>query len=198
LVLTQTASTFSTNSLSNGDLVYAVLTSNQACSIGSPASSNSLSTSLIPLPTLSFSSIALCPESTYLITKTTSVPVDNGWSITGANTVNNGYVTAGTNQGSFIVSYTDGCAQTVSATVGVASTSNLPVISDGKISFKLNNSNPQPQGPTASLYTGYNGTNYYSSTRPASTGYYRANNVSANNAGCPYPFYIFRCSTCPD
>jgi hypothetical protein len=152
------------------------------------------------LPTLSLGSISLCAEATYLITKTTSMPVDNGWTVSGTITVNNGYVTAGTNTGSnYTVSYTDGCAQTASATVIVNNSNNgVTAITDGLASYKINNTNPIPQGPTASLYVGYNGFNYTSATKPTNTGFYRANNVSGSNAGCPFPFEIFRCTTCPD
>jgi len=153
------------------------------------------------LPSLSFGSISLCADATYLITKTTSMPVDNGWSVSGTITVNNGYVTAGTTPGLYTLSYTDGCLQTVSATVTVANTSSIPAITNGQSSYKISNSNPQPQGPLGSgnvNYVGYNGFNYYSTTKPTNTGFYKANNQSGNNAGCPYPFYIFRCTTCPD
>ena len=151
------------------------------------------------LPTLSLGSISLCTEATFLITNTTSMPVDNGWSVSGTITVNNGYITAGTTPGSYSVSYTDGCAQTASATVTVNNSDNgVTAITDGQASYKINNTNPIPQGPTASLYMGYNGFNYSSTTRPINTGFYRANNVSGSSAGCPYPFYIFRCTTCPD
>jgi len=150
------------------------------------------------LPTLSVSSISLCAEATYLITKTTSMPVDNGWSVSGTITVNNGYVTAGTTTASnYTVSYTDGCAQTASATVTVNNSDISPAIT-GQASYKISNTNPIPQGPTASLYVGYNGYNYFSATKPTNTGYYKANNQSGSSAGCPYPFYIFRCTTCPD
>jgi hypothetical protein len=142
----------------------------------------------------------LCKDATYLISLTVSNSY-NGWS-TSSNTitVNNGYVTAGTSTGPYTVSYTDACAQTVSATVTVGDSDISPAIIDGQASYKINNTNPIPQGPTASLYVGYNGYNYFSATKPINTGYYRANNVdlSTKTAGCPYPFYIFRCTTCPD
>jgi len=148
------------------------------------------------LPSLSYNSISLSNESTYLINKTTSVSSNESWSVTGANTVNNGYITAGTTPGTYIVSYTDGCAQTVSATVTVASTSILPAITDGQASYKFNNN---PQGPLGSgdvIYMGYNGFNYSSTTRPTKPGFYRANNVSGSNAGSPFEYDIFRCTTC--
>ena len=74
----------------------------------------------------------------------------------------------------------------------------MPANACGLASYKINNTNPIPQGPTASLYVGYNGFNYTSATKSTNTGYYKANNQSVNSAGCPYPFYIFRCTTCPD
>jgi len=151
------------------------------------------------LPTISVSSISLCAESTYLIAKTTSISNNESWSVSGTITVNNGYVTAGTTQGTYTVSYTDGCAQTVSASVTVGNSDNgVSGVSGGQASYKISNSSPIPQGPTANVYVGYNGFNYYSTTKPTNTGYYKANNQSGNNAGCPYPFYIFRCTTCPD
>jgi hypothetical protein len=170
-----------------------------ATSTGATDATTTVSGTVLAKPTLSTSSILLCAEATYLITKTTVIPVDNGWS-TSSNTitVNNGYVTAGTATGNYTVSYTDGCAQTVSASVTVNNLNNATAITEGQAQYKINNTIPIPQGPSASLYIGYNGTNYYSATRPTNTGFYKANNQSTNNAGCPYPFYIFRCATCPD
>ena len=148
------------------------------------------------LPALAFNSIALCNESTFLITNTTSVSNNESWTVTGANTVNNGYITAGTTPGDYEVGYTDGCAQTVSATVYVAPTSNLPAITDGQASYKFDGT---PKGPSsASYYMGYNGFNYSSTTRPTKPGFYKANNQSEAEAGCPYTFYIIRCTTCSD
>jgi hypothetical protein len=147
-------------------------------------------------PTLSSSAISLCNESTYFITKTTVQPVDNGWSITGPNTVSNGYVTAGTAAGTYTVSYTDGCAQTASATVIVSSTSLLPAIADGQVAYKFDGS---PKGPlSASYFVGYNGFSYLSPNRPSDVGFYMANIQSGNNAGCPYRYYIFNCTNCPN
>jgi hypothetical protein len=122
------------------------------------------------------------------------MPVDNGWSVTGSNSVNNGFLTAGTISGTYTVSYTDGCAQTASATVTVNNSNNgVTTITDGQASYKFNNT---AQGPSANVYIGYNGFNYTSATKPTNTGFYKANNQSGNSAGCPYPFYIFRCTTC--
>lgn len=145
-------------------------------------------------PTLSYNSISLCTESTYLVAVSTVRPVDNGWSATGPNTMNNGYVTAGTTAGTYTVSYTDACAQTASATLIVSSTSTLPAISDGQVSYKFDGS---PKGPSsASYFVGYNGFTYLSPNKPSNVGFYLANIQSGNNAGCPYRFYIFNCTTC--
>jgi hypothetical protein len=148
------------------------------------------------LPALAFNSIALCNESTFLITNTTSVSNNESWTVSGNINVNNGYVTAGTIPGDYEVGYTDGCAQTVSATVYVAPTSSLPAITDGQASYKFDGT---PKGPSsASYYMGYNGFNYSSPTRPTKPGFYKANNQSEAEAGCPTQFYIFRCTTCSD
>jgi hypothetical protein len=172
-----------------------------ASSTGATDATTNIIGTVLAKPTLSTSSISLCKESTYLITKTTVMPVDNGWSASGPIAVNNGYVTAGTTPGSnYTVSYTDGCAQTVSATVTVLD-SNDPsltglAITDTKVAFKFNGS---PQGPSAVLtvnYIGYDGYTYSSQNQPTQVGFYKANIQSGNNAGCPNRFYIFNCTTC--
>jgi hypothetical protein len=200
-------STYLWSTTDNSATITPSLSSNTTYTVtGTSAAGCSNITSVIltveTLPTLSVSSISLCAEATYLITKTTSMPVGNGWSVSGTITVNNGYVTAGSTTAlNYTVSYTDGCAQTASATVTVGTTSSLPVISNGQASYKISNSNPQPQGPLGLgnvNYVGYNGFTYYSTSRPTNTGFYKANNQSDSEAGCPYPFYIFRCTTCPD
>ena len=167
-----------------------------ATSTGASDVTTTVSGTILANPTLSTYAIIICKEATYLITKTTDMSLNGSWAVSGTITVNNGYVTAGTNAGNYVVSYTDGCA-TVSATVAVGDSDISPAIT-GEASYKINNTNPIPQGPTASLYVGYNGYNYFSATKPTNTGYYKANNQSGTSAGCPYPFYIFRCTTCPD
>jgi hypothetical protein len=167
------------------------------------SSSTTVSSTTLSSPSFNVSSYTICKESSYLISLTideNSVINSNGWS-TSSNAISvngSGYVTAGTVTGTYSVSYSDACAQTVSANVTVSSTSTLPAITDGLASYKFNNN---PQGPLGSgdvIYMGYNGFNYYSATKPTKPGFYRANNVSGNSAGCPYAFYIFRCTTCPD
>lgn len=141
----------------------------------------------------------ICSEGTYSVSITTS-NYSNGWSVSSPNiSVNStGYVTAGTITGTYTLTYTDACAQSISRNVIVNNSNNAPAITYGQASYKISNSNPQPQGPTANIYVGYNGFNYYSATQPTNTGFYKANNQSGSSAGCPYPFYIFRCTTCPD
>jgi hypothetical protein len=166
------------------------------------SSTTTVSSTIVSAPTFTGgSTYNLCTDATYLISLTVANSY-NGWSTSSSTiTVNNGYVTAGTATGNYTVSYTDGCAQTVSASITVNNSNNgVTAIADGLTSYKINNTNPIPQGPTASLYVGYNGFNYYSATKPTNTGYYKANNIDTATAaaGCPYPFYIFRCTTCPD
>ncbi len=172
-----------------------------ATTIGVSDVSASLNGTVLSMPVLSTNAISLCSEATYLITKTTAIPVDNGWTVSGAITVNNGYVTAGTSAGSYTVSYTDGCAQTVSATVVVTTNSSLPAITDGQTSYRISTINPQPQGPLGSgtvNYVGYNGFNYYSTSRPTNPGFYKVNNFDNGtaSAGCPYSFAIYSCTNC--
>ena len=165
------------------------------------SSTTTVSSTTVAAPTFAVTGpYIVCSEGTYAVSLTVANSY-NGWS-TSSPTISvnsNGYVTAGTVTGNYTVSYTDACAQTVSATITVNNSDNgVTAIADGLASYKINNANPLPQGPTASLYIGYNGFNYTSATKPTNTGYYKANNQSGSSAGCPYPFYIFRCTTCPD
>jgi hypothetical protein len=193
--------TYTWSTLENTSLINPSITTNTTYTVtGISAAGCSNITSVIitveSLPALSYNSISLSYESTYLITKTTSVSSNESWTVSGNINVNNGYVTAGTIPGDYEVGYTDGCAQTVSATVYVAPTSSLPAITDGLASYKFNNN---PQGPLGSgnvIYMGYNGFNYSSTTRPTKPGFYKANNVSGNSAGSPFEYDIFRCTTC--
>lgn len=156
-----------------------------------------ISRTVLSKPSLSTSAISLCSDATYLITKTSAIPaVGNGWTVSGAITVNDGCVTAGATPGNYTVSYTDGCAQTASSTVLVSPTSNLSVITDGQASYKFDGT---PKGPSsASYFMGYNGFTYSSPEKPTNTGFYKANNQFGSEGGCPFTFYIFRCTTCPD
>ena len=171
-----------------------------ANSSGLTPATTTVSSTTVAAPTFSVTGpFTICSEGTYAVSLTVANSY-NGWT-TSSNAISvnsSGYVTAGTVSGTYSVSYSDACAQTTSATVTVSSTSTLPAITDGIASYKFNNN---PQGPLGSgnvNYVGYNGFNYTSATKPTNTGFYKANNQSGNNAGCPYPFYIFRCTTCPD
>jgi uncharacterized protein (TIGR02145 family) len=85
---------------------------------------------------------------------------------------------------------------TVSASITVESDSELSIIDPlAQAAYKINNN---PQGPIGGTinYVGYNGFNYSSQTRPINSGFYKASLQSGNEAGCPYQFYIYRCSTC--
>jgi len=85
---------------------------------------------------------------------------------------------------------------TVSASITVGSSSELSITDPlAQASYKINNN---PQGPIGGTinYVGYNGFNYSSQTRPINSGFYKASMQSGNEAGCPYQFYIYRCSTC--
>jgi hypothetical protein len=186
--------------------VSGTITALSTSSGSSVSSTTTVSSTTVAPPTLNSSSYTLCSQASYPISLTidpNSFPRTNGWSTSSANiSVNNyGYVTAGTTIGSYTVSYTDACSQTASATIVVNSSDNsITPVTDGQSSYKINNTSPIPQGPTASLYMGYNGYDYSSSTKPTNPGFYRANNVDLTNktAGCPYPFLIFRCTTCPN
>lgn len=172
-----------------------------ASSLGATNATTTVSSTTRAAPLFSVTGpYTICSEGTYAVSLTVANSY-NGWS-TSSPTISvnsSGYVTAGTVTGNYTVSYTDACAQTASATITVNNSDNsVTSIAGGQASYKINNTNPIPQGPTASLYVGYNGYNYFSATKPTNTGYYKANNQSGSSAGCPFPFQIFRCTTCPD
>ena len=144
----------------------------------------------------------ICSEGTYSISLTVTNSY-NGWSSSASNVASvnsSGFVTAISPTGSANITFTDACGNSVTQSINIVSpnSNSVSAVSDGQASYKINNTNTIPQGPTASLYVGYNGVTYSSITKPTNTGYYKANNQSGNSAGCPYPFYIFRCTTCPD
>jgi len=147
----------------------------------------------------------ICSEGSYSISLTVANSY-NGWSSSAssiASVNNSGFVTAISSSGSSNISFTDACGNSASRTINIVSPSlsTVALITDGQSSYKISNSNPQPQGPLGSgnvNYVGYNGFTYYGTSRPTNTGYYKANNQSGSEAGCPYPFNIFRCTTCPD
>jgi hypothetical protein len=144
--------------------------------------------------------ITMCELGSYYLAPSTT---DGTWatsSPTVATVNSNGYVTA-LSQGTTDISLTtDG--GTVTATINVVSASSYVgaavAITDGQASYKFNNN---PQGPIGSgnvVYMGYNSFNYSSPTRPTKPGFYKANNQAGSEAGCPYTFYIIRCTKCSD
>jgi Ig-like domain CHU_C associated len=169
-----------------------------ASSSGATAAITTISGTVNAPVVLSQSAITICNNGTYLMTASTAFPVSNGWvSNNPAITVNNiGYITAGMTNGSYVVSYTDGCAQTTSATVTVGSTSSVTITDlTAKSNYKFDGS---PHGPAEGIvnYIGYNGFTYASQTKPSNTGFYRASRQDGNEAGCPVQFYIIKCDSC--
>jgi hypothetical protein len=149
------------------------------------------------LPVLSTSAVSICKEGSFLISASTTTPVEYGWNVTGSNAVNkNGYITAGTVGGDYEVSYTDGgfCTSSATVTVIAPSSNSVAAVTGGEASYKFDGAT---KGPAANIFMGYNGYDFASETNPINPGFYKANKVDGNNAGCPYPFYIFKCTNCP-
>jgi hypothetical protein len=145
--------------------------------------------------------ITMCELGSYYLAPSTT---EGTWA-TSTPTVaivnSSGYVTALTAGVTDITLTSSGVTITATITVQSAATySGAPTIQVGQPSYKISNTSPVSQGPTADLFMGYSGFNYSSSTKPTNPGFYRANNVVLANktAGCPFPFEIFRCTTCPD
>ena len=143
------------------------------------------------------STINVCINGTYYLNPSTTNGTFSSGNAAIATVNSSGYVT-GVSVGTTIISLEVTGVGTVTATVTVASTaSSILTITDpsAQASYKINNN---PQGPISGIinYVGYNGFDYSSQTRPINTGFYRASIQSGNEAGCPYEFYIFRCTTC--
>jgi hypothetical protein len=168
-----------------------------ASSTGASNATTTITGTVHSHPVLSTTAITICKEGSFLLTTSNAGPVENGWTITGSNAVNkNGYITAGNVEGSYVVSYTNACFLTSSATVTVvdASANTVADVTGGVPSYKFDGT---AKGPVANIYVGYNGFTYSSESQPTGRGFYRANQVSGNSAGCPYSFSVFKCSNCP-
>ncbi len=113
-----------------------------------------------------------------------------------------GYISA-ISEGDVYITLTDENQNSTSVFVHVINAQdpifNTLAISDpnAQPSYKFISNTPQgPQDGTTN-YVGYNGFNYSSQSQPSNRGYYRASKQVGNEAGCPYLFYIFKCSNCP-
>jgi hypothetical protein len=139
--------------------------------------------------------ITICVNGSYYLNPSTTVGTFSTLSSTIATVNASGYVT-GISVGTTTVSLDVTGGGTVTATVTVGPSSGLSIKDPlAQPSYKFNNN---PQGPIAGInnYIGYNGYSYSSQARPTNTGFYRASNQLGDAAGCPYEYYIFRCTTC--
>ena len=140
--------------------------------------------------------INLCINGSYYLNPSTTDGTFSTASPTIASVNSSGYVTGVANGSTTVQLVTIG--GTVTATVTVAENANPSLsITDPLVqsSYKFNNN---PQGPIGGLnnYVGYNGYSYSSQARSINTGFFRASNQLGDAAGCPYEYYIFRCTTC--
>ena len=137
--------------------------------------------------------ITICVNGSYYLNPSTTSGTFSSTNASVATVNSSGYVT-GVANGSTTVQFvaSDGTATAI-ATVTVNTSDITPVIIDGQSSYRFNGS---AQGPTADIFMGYNGFNYSSTTRPINTGFYRSNNVSGSEAGCPIKYYIIKCDAC--
>ena len=137
--------------------------------------------------------ITICVNGSYYLNPSTTNGTFSTLSATIATVNASGYVT-GVSVGTTTVSLAATGGGTVTATVTVVSGLSItdPL---AQPSYKFNNN---PQGPIGGLnnYVGYNGYNYSNQARPSNTGFFRASNQLGDAAGCPYEYYIFRCTTC--
>ena len=140
--------------------------------------------------------VTICINGSYYLNPSTTSGTFSSLNSAIATVNSSGYVT-GVSVGTTIVSLDNG-GGTVTATITVAANANPSLtISDplAESSYKFSNN---PQGPIGGInnYVGYNGYTYSSQARPTNTGFFRASIQSGNEAGCPYEFYIFRCTKC--
>ena len=138
--------------------------------------------------------INICINGSYYLNPSTTDGTFSTTSPTIAIVNSSGYIT-GVSEGSTTVSLVTS-GGTVTATITVGSSSGLSITDPlAQTSYKFNNN---PQGPVGGLnnYVGYNGYNYSSQARPTNTGFFRTSKQSGDASGCPYEYYIFRCTTC--
>ena len=139
--------------------------------------------------------ITICQNGSYFLDPSTTNGIWVSSDPLVATVDTRGYVTAGSITGTTTISL-ENSGGTVTASITVESDSELSIIDPlAQAAYKINNN---PQGPIGGTinYVGYNGFNYSSQTRPINSGFYKASLQSGNEAGCPYQFYIYRCSTC--
>lgn len=144
----ETAATYTTTGLTNGDVVTVVMTSSSSCATGSPATSNAITmtvnSSVTPLVSIAASSTTICLGDPVTFTATAT----NGgsspsyqWQVNGSN--------AGTNSATFTSS-----SLSNGDVVTVTLTSNAPCASpttagSNTISITVNNCNPPVANFTA-------------------------------------------------
>ena len=159
-------------------------------------STNLLNAGIVVPPTFgNTGAITICVNGSYYLNPSTTNGIFSTLSSTIATVNASGYVT-GVSIGTTTVSLVATGGGTVTATVTVGPSSSLSIIDPlAQPSYKFNNN---PQGPIAGInnYIGYNGYSYSSQARPSNTGFFRASNQLGDAAGCPYEYYIFRCTTC--
>lgn len=148
--------------------------------------------------------IDICEKGSYFLNPSTTAGTWGTSSPTVATVNSSGYV-MGLSPGTATITYTvEG--ETTTALINVVAagtfTSNYPSLghfTDTKTAFKFNGAPQGPQGGGPNVnYAGYDGYSYAGQTPPTNVGFYRASKQSANIAGCPYTYYIFVCSVCPD
>ena len=180
----QVTSSYSTSNLASGDAIYATVTSNKACAIGSPASSNSISTTVNALPAVNNITGLSSFEygSSIVLANTTASGI---WASTAPTiaTVISGTVT-GLALGNTNISYTvtdsqsPACTNSAIKSITVNSASST-ITATGTTSYTYNEN---PQGPATNTKTGSLGAVTYSYSGTGSTTY-SATTTAPINAG---------------
>lgn len=138
--------------------------------------------------------LTICINGSYYLNPSTTIGTFSSLNSSVATVNSSGYVT-GIATGTTEVSLTtDGGTVTASVIVIDAISSTVAAVTDGVTSYKFDGT---PKGPVANIFIAYNGFTYSSELQPNGRGFYRANKIDGNSAGCPYSFSIFKCSNCP-
>lgn len=127
-----TSSTYTSSGLANGNSITCVLTKDntQTCGTGSPATSNTVTMVVNPLPTIT-GTLSVCAGSATQLTGSGTAALTDPWvsASTGVATINSTGLVSGVSAGTSVITYTNNNGCSITATVTVNALPNPSEIS---------------------------------------------------------------------